>query len=102
MILKRPYGLMIKYFRIIHLVLTVLTIYVMVASKVTLAFFRDYVANGYKASVVENMANMYINPLIYLVLFFVIGISIALIVLLRYKEKPFRFYLYNAIYSLKK
>lgn len=98
MILKKPYGLMIKHFRIIHLILTVFAIYVMSASKTTVSFFRDYVANDYKASVVEHMANMYINPFIYVILFLMFVILVGLIVLLRYKEKPYMFYLYTIIY----
>lgn len=98
MILKRPYGLMIKYFRLIHLALTILTAFVMISSRVTVSFFRDYVANDYKASVVNNMANMYINPLLYLVLAVVILTLVALVVLLRYKQKAYSFYLYAIIY----
>ena len=100
MILKRPYGLMIKYFRIIHLVLTVLTVYVMSASRVTVSFFRDYVANDYKATVVNHMANTYINPLIYVAIVIILLVLVALVVLLRFKQKAFAFYIYAIVYYI--
>ena len=100
MILKKPYGLMIKHFRLIHLILSLLGIYILLSSRGILKFFQDYVTNDYRATILENMASQYINFFIYIAIIIVIGLCIALFVLLNYKKKPYRFYLYAIIYYI--
>lgn len=93
MILKKPYGLLIKHFKLIHFILTVLMIVLASQTKTTLDFFSDYVANNYSVSVIDNMVSIYISPFIYVVLVLIFIILIALFVLLRYKKKPNNIYL---------
>ena len=93
MILKKPYGLLIKHFKLIHFVLTLLTIFLLVRTKTVLNFFVDYVINDYSVTIFENMSATYVNGLIYLIIFLIFGILIALFVLLRYKKKPNNLYL---------
>ena len=100
MILKKPYGLLIKYFKLIHLILTLLTIYVAFNTKTILNFFQDYVSNNYYVAVFNNMASKYIAPFLYLSIVIILIMFIALFVLLKYKKKPNTFYLISMGYYL--
>lgn len=98
MILKKPYGLLIKHFRLIHFILTLLTIYLMIKTKTVVNFFQDYVVNNYSVTVIDNMASSYISPFIYVALIIVLLSLVALFILLRYKKKPNRFYIITILY----
>ena len=93
MILKKPYGLLIKHFKLIHFILTVLTAFLAIKTKPILDFFSDYVANNYSVTIVDNMASKYISFIIYIVILFILITLIALFILLKYKKKPNGFYL---------
>ena len=88
MILKKPYGFLIKHFRIIHIILTALTIFIAVSSRNILSFIRRFISNGYTTTVFDNMASEYVNWTIYLAIVFVVISLIAVYILLRTKKKP--------------
>ena len=98
MILKKPYGFLIKRFRVIHIILTLLTVYIAFSSRNIISFFRRYVSSGYSVTVVDDMASQYINWSIYLTIILVIISLIAIFVLLRTKKKPNKLYLAAIIY----
>ena len=100
MILKKPYAFLIKHFRLIHIILSILTIYIAYASYQIADFFRTYVANGYTASITDAMASNYISSLIYISVAIVIIILIAIVVLLKTKNKPDKIYIFGVIYYL--
>lgn len=100
MIFKKPYGFLIKRFRIIHIILTALTIFIAVSSRNILAFFRRFISNGYSVTVVDNMASEYISWTIYVTVIFVVVSLIAVYVLLRTKKKPNKIYLASIIYYI--
>ena len=98
MILKKPYGFLIKRFRIIHIILTLLTIYIAVSSRQILTFIRTFISNGYSVTVVDNMSSQYISWTLYLTIFLVITSLIAIFILLRSKKKPNKIYMAAIIY----
>lgn len=100
MILKKPYGLLIKHFRLIHFILTALTIYIAIKSRTLINFFSDYIANNYSVTIVDNMASLYISPFIYLFIVLTLAMLVAVYILLRYKEKPNKMYLITIIYYI--
>ena len=100
MILKKPYGFLIKRFRVIHIVLTLLTIYIALTSRSVLSFIRRFISNGYQVTVVDNMASEYINWTIYLTIFLVVISLIAIYVLLKSKKKPNKVYMAGIIYYI--
>ena len=100
MILKKPYGFLIKRFRIIHIILTALTIFIAVSSRNILAFFRRFISNGYSVTVIDNMASEYIGWPIYITIILVVASLIAIYVLLRTKKKPNKIYLAAIIYYI--
>lgn len=93
MILKKPYGLLIKHFKLIHFILTILTAFLASRTKSILDFFSDYVANNYSVTIVDNMASKYVSAFNYLLIFIILVMLVALFILLKYKKKPNKFYL---------
>lgn len=93
MILKKPYGLLIKHFKLIHILLTIAAAFLISRTGTVIDFFRDYVANDYSVTIIDNMASYYVNWVIYLLIFVILIVLIALYVLLKYKKKPSKFYM---------
>ena len=100
MILKKPYGFLIKNFRLIHIILTIITIYIAISTKNILDFFITFVNNGYTVTVIDNMASTYITWLTYLSTLLAIIILLAVFILLRVKKKPNKMYLCAIIYYI--
>lgn len=98
MIFKKPYGFLIKHFKIIHIILTLLTIYIAITTRGILSFFRRFISNGYSITVIDNMASEYVNWTIYVTIILVIISLIAIFILLRTKKKPNKIYLAAIIY----
>lgn len=93
MILRKPYAFLIKKFKIIHLILSLLMIYVAYKINSILNFIYDYINNI--ANV--NIASSYINFILFLAVVFIIIISLILYILMRYKKKPKLLYLFTII-----
>lgn len=93
MILRKPYAFLIKYFRLIHLVICVLIGYLISRTNNILNFFKDYISDD----ILEIDASNYVNFLVYLSLILVIGLVVLMVVLMRKKDKPLLFYIFTII-----
>ena len=96
MILKKPYAFLIKYFRLIHLVIMGLFTYVAIKNREVYKFLKKVIVDSaYKYNALE-----YINYKIYI--FIVIAIILCGIVyfLLRYKDKPRKIYIFTIIWYI--
>lgn len=100
MILKKPYAFLIKYFRLIHLVLAIPVIYLAVKSASIVNFFNDYVNNHYSLTINGDLSTIFINPFMYLGVILIILSAIAVYWLFKYKEKPRKHYIAIIIYYL--
>ncbi len=100
MIFKKPYGFLIRHFKLIHIILTLLTIYIAIRSGTVLSFFRDYVSNGYRVTVYESIAPDTVRPLLFVVIILVITTLITMFILLKNKNKPNKFYLFAVLYYI--
>lgn len=98
MVLKKPYGLMIKHFKLLHFILLALSFLVIMQLRPLMSFFNEFIANGYTVTVIDNMASYYINFLVYISLLVMIGLLAMLLILLKYKKKPNKIYLFAIIY----
>lgn len=95
MIFKKPYILLIKYFRLIHLLLLILGFYCIFKMSKLLVFFNNYVINQKDISL-DNVLVTYYSNILLIFLFIIFIISIFLLWLMFKKKKPFRFYLCNS------
>ena len=92
MIIKKPYAFLIKNFRKIHIVLIALGIYVFYKCIKTLLFVNEFMIDR-KYDAYGNSITKYIStPFKVAVIIMAVG-SIALMILLRYKHKPWKLYL---------
>jgi len=97
MILRKPYAFLVKHFRLIHLVLLALMIYVFTASKTILDFLNQYVGSPNSYYDYEQISSTLGGLLPVFTAFLVIAICGVLIYLLWYKKKPITFYIIIAI-----
>ncbi len=97
MILRKPYAFLIKHFRVIHIILSVLLVYLAIMTYRIVKFFNSYVKDGYY-TYSTNIAGSHINFLMYIAIVIIIGILIFIYFLLKNKDKPRKFYIYSIIY----
>lgn len=97
MILKKPYAFLIKYFRIVHLVLAVPIIYLIISTGKIVKFFSDYINTNYFTNV-SNIAGTYINYFMYLSVLIILLAGIAIYFLMRQKEKSTKFYFFLILF----
>jgi hypothetical protein len=91
MILRRPYAFLVKHFRLIHVILLLLTFFIFLQSGDIVGFFNDYIdRTGYIdfEIVAKNLIGFFSVFLDFLILL-ICGI---LVYLLKYKRKPVLFY----------
>ncbi len=91
---------MIKHFKLIHLILTILAGFIAISSLEAVNFFREYVSNNFYASITDNMGMDYVSSFLILAIILALGIFLALVILLRAKKKPNTFYMVSIGYYL--
>ena len=99
MILRKPYAFLIKYFKIIHIIIFDFFVYFVFVLRRIHVFFVNYAKTG-NFVYIENMAQEYV-PFIMYILAIIVTISAILIFLLMHKkEKPVFFYRILIVYSV--
>lgn len=91
MVFKKPYAFLIKYFKILHLILSGLTLYLSFKILKLVRFFNDYASSGYYNSN-SNIAGSYINFFMYLAVIIILSLAIFIYMLMRNKKKNTKFY----------
>jgi len=95
-ILRKPYAFLIKYFRLIHLILAVFVCYSIYRTKVVLDFFNEYV--GDMVNVIGQELQSVLIPVFFsFVPILIIIFSLLILFILTLKKKPNLFYLINII-----
>ena len=97
MVLKKPYKILIKNFRFIHLILTILSIYLVIKTNNILSFFNEYATSSSLIST-SNLTEQLFNPLLFIIPIFVIILIAMIIYLLKWKHKPIHFYIFNMVF----
>lgn len=89
MIFKKPYGFLIKYFKLIHLILTGLYIYLAYKVNSILKFYNLFIEKSIgKLDAINYITNYYIIAIVLSII-----ICIIIYALMRYKKKPRLLYL---------
>lgn len=99
MILKKPYAFLIKNFRLIHIVLTVLIGYLLFKTYNLYDFFSRYAANTY-ATLSDAIPSNYITIFMYLIAILIVTFSLAMYLLMKKKDKPKNLYVMLSIYYI--
>lgn len=96
MVLRKPYRFLIKNFRIIHLILAIMSGYLLTRTNNLLNFFNDYLKNS-ETLIGTGTVNEYFNSLMIIsVLVILIG-TIIISIIMKMKDKPILFYIINII-----
>lgn len=89
MVFKKPYGFLIKYFKLIHLILTGLYIYLAYKVNSILKFYNLFIEKSIgKLDAINYITNYYIIAIVLSIV-----ICIIIYALMRYKKKPRLLYL---------
>lgn len=96
MILRKPYALIIKYFKLIHLFLSVFIGYCIYKINAILIFLNNFLSAQNDVIGQKIQDSLYVN-LMFIVPIIILLISFALLCLMIKKKKPYKFYLYNTI-----
>ena len=91
MILRKPYAFLIKHFKIIHLTLSFLFLYLIFQTRSINQFFSEYVSAGYVTNKL-NIVSTYISNYIYVAIAAILIINILIFFLMRQKEKSTKLY----------
>ncbi len=99
MILKKPYKFLIKNFKLIHLILTILMVYVIYKFNFIFSFFNMSVSD-YGGVITTDATGTLYNLYIYLAIMLIIIVSLVLIGVLYFKKKPIKLYILNIIFYI--
>lgn len=100
MVLKKPYAFLIKHFRLIHLILALPLIYIVRKTHLIVNFFNSYVANSYSFQTGSDISGLYISGFLLFSIFIIIAATLAIYYLLKYKEKPVKWYIFLMVYYI--
>ncbi len=99
MILRKPYALFIKYFRIIHLVMAILIGILIYRTNILLSFFGTYL-DDYKLALDGFVLGDTINIYSFLLILIIIIATVAVMSVMIVKKKPKFLYIYNLVIYL--
>lgn len=96
MILKRPFAYLIKHFRLIHAILSVLICYLVLKTSAMLTFITDY--SVLPTELISPKTTDALFPIwVFVVPAFLIIGYVVIMVLMKFKEKPITFYFASVI-----
>ena len=99
MILRKPYAILIKYFKTIHIVMFVIFAYLVFALRKIYVFFANYIKTT-NFTYFENMTDKYVPWILFFLILVILGLSIGILLLMNKKEKPVLFYKIMIAYSI--
>lgn len=97
MIIKKPYGFLVKHFKIIHLLLLIPMFYLCLKFGDIAQFFRDFVAADF-TTMEKDIASTYVTSLTFLMLALVLLVNTTIFFLFKSKKKKATVYIMNIVY----
>lgn len=97
MVIKKPYAFLIKHFRLIHGLLFGMLLFLMLQSVGIYTFFNGY-AKTHTFLAQDNLASLYITPLMYIIVLLAILVLFVIYFILSIKGKGNRIYLAAILY----
>lgn len=101
MIIRKPFKFLIRYFKIINLVILIFLSFITYKCGLLSVFFKNYISSGYLTNE-TSLASKYIGIFLPITILIVILLSLSIYILFKIKdkEKEYRIYLYIIIYYL--
>ena len=100
MILRKPYAFLIKYFKLINIVLAILSSYIVYKLYNITQVFNEYINNNYSGNYYQGFYSEYISPLLYLVIILIFIGLFFIIILFINKKKPVKMYVSTIVYNI--
>ena len=97
MIIRKPYAFLIKYFKVIHIVLFLFMSYLTYKNKGIYEFFSNYSKTG-TYTYIDNMTFSYINIFMIIITIILVALLLLIFFLMKQKEKKVLYYLLATIY----
>ena len=91
MILRKPYRILIKYFKLIHLVLGIMSAYLLSKTLNLMNFFNEYQERT-QTIISSGTSKQYFSGLLVILSLLVFVGSITIFIIMRLKKKPILFY----------
>ena len=98
MVLKKPYAFLIKHFKLLHIIIAGLMIYLSIKINLITNLF-DKLASGLSVSL-SGLSDKYINILMFLAIIFILFGAFIVWFLMKNKEKPTKFYIAVMLYYI--
>lgn len=96
MILRKPYAIFIKYFKLMHGIMSLLIIFLLTYFYRAYSFFNVYSVD-YRAITNVSLVKDYFNSFGFFLLFLILILNILIFIIMVYKKKPIFLYFYNFI-----
>ena len=96
MIIRKPYALLIKYFKLIHAFLLVMMLYLTYRTNLISRFFAEYITRG-SIVVGQELTDSLFLPLMYISVILIITWLIIVLVLMIIKKKPVKYYIFSIL-----
>jgi len=97
MIIRKPYAFLIKYFKIIHVVMFIISSFLVFKIRNLYVFFGDYLKTG-TFIYTDNILRQYISIPILISTIFIVSSLLLIYFLMKKKEKPSLFYIVSCCY----
>ncbi len=97
MILRKPYAFLIRYFKLIHIIILFFATYLSIRTFSIVKFFNDYVSSGYY-TYSSNISGTYINFFMYISILIILLSALAIYFLMKKKDKPRNLYIAIIVY----
>lgn len=96
MVIRKPYAILIKNFKLIHAMLFIIMAYLSYKTGMISKFFADYFANGENVMGQEITNGLFNNLMYFLIVLILLGL-ITVLVLMVTKKKPIKYYIISII-----
>lgn len=98
MIFRKPYAFLIKYFKLINVLLATLSVYIAFRTYNIINFFNIYVKQHYSGNFYQGFYHNYISLSVYIIILLIIVGILVICALFFYKKKPMKAYLTSLMY----
>lgn len=98
MILRKPYAILIKNFKLIHVILSAMMVYLFYRTNSILRFLNEYIGSS-QIKIGDTILDELFGPIFIILVVFIVLLTLIIMGLLAFKKKPIKFYIYNiAVY----
>ena len=96
MILRKPYAILIKNFKLIHLILSGMMVYLFYRTNSILSFLNEYIGSS-QIKIKDTTLSTLFGNVFFVLVALIILLTIIIMALMAFKKKPIKFYIYNII-----